>query len=243
LAADRLIRTAALGDPVSGDLLVGQRGPDQPLAGPLQPQHFLRRPGRVGEQCGNLLRFAQHEFGDGSITFAARPWPQPRRPSRPGSPTSGGIRPFRAARRPESCESAIAITGCSSYVSADSPVAAGGAAAFADARSTTPPYPGNPAGRRSASMPPRVPAYPANRWSTTEHPLPADRPGCRGWPRPARDPGSAGPAARLVSVVAALTAYSPCRCDLPFVLPSCGRPSASPEIRLKTIAVNGRPLS
>jgi hypothetical protein len=133
--------------------------------------------------------------------------------------------------------------GTGSDVAAESPVATGGAAAFADARSTTPPYPGNPAGRRSASMPPRAPAYSANRWSTTEHPLPGDRPGCRGWPRPARDPGSAGPAARLVSVVATLTARSPCCRDLPFVLPSCDRPSASPEIRLKTIAVSGRPFS
>lgn len=130
-----------------------------------------------------------------------------------------------------------ADTGTGSDVAADSPVATGGAAAFVGARSTTPPCLGNPAGRRSASMPPRALACSVNRWSTTEHPPPGDRPGCRGWPCPARDPGSAGPAARLVSVVAKLTARSPrCR-DLPFVvLPSCGRPSAFAGDPPQTIA-------
>ena len=115
--------------------------------------------------------------------------------------------------------------------------AADSGAAFVGARSTTPPCLGNPAGRRSASMPPRALACSVNRWSTTEHPPPGDQPGCRGWPCPARDPGSAGSAARLVSVVAKLTARSPrCR-DLPFVvLPSCGRPSALAGDPPQTIA-------
>jgi hypothetical protein len=131
----------------------------------------------------------------------------------------------------------VSRAGTGSDVAADSPVATGGAAAFVGARSTTPPCLGNPAGRRSASMPPRALACSVNRWSTTEHPRPGDRPGCRGWPFPARDPGSAGPAARLVSVVAKLTARSPrCR-DLPFVvLPSCGRPSALAGDPPQTIA-------
>lgn len=131
----------------------------------------------------------------------------------------------------------VSRAGTGSDVAADSPVATGGGAAFVGARSTTPPCLGNPAGRRSASMPPRALACSVNRWSTTEHQLPGDRPGCRGWPCPARDPGSAGPAARLVSVVAKLTARSPrCR-DLPFVvLPSCGHPSALAGDPPQTIA-------
>jgi hypothetical protein len=143
----------------------------------------------------------------------------------------------------ESCDSPNCIkrlrgnvgsAGTDSDVAADSPVGTGGAAAFVGAPSTTPPCPGNPAGRRSASTSPRARACSGNRWSTTEHPLPGDWPGCRVWPRPASEPGRAGSAARLVSVVVMVTARSPhCR-DLPFVvLPSCGRLSASPEIRLR----------
>jgi hypothetical protein len=103
--------------------------------------------------------------------------------------------------------------------------AADNAAAFAGARSTTPPCRGNPGGRRSAGPPPRARSCPVSKWSTMVHPLPGDRPGCQERPRRARNSGRAGSAAHLVSVAVKGAARSPSYRGSPLaLLSSCDDP-------------------